>query len=58
VPLEPEGGEEEPLSPERREALIADLEIRMREAAKHFEFEKAAQYRDRMKALKAVAVYE
>ena len=58
VPLEAEGGEEEPLSPERREALIAELEIRMREAAKLFEFEKAAQYRDRMKALKAVAVYD
>jgi excinuclease ABC subunit B len=34
-----------------REA-IADLENRMREAAKKFEFEKAAEFRDRMRALK------
>jgi excinuclease ABC subunit B len=58
VPLEPEEGEEEALTPERREALTAELETRMREAAKLFEFEKAAQYRDRIKALKAVAVYD
>ena len=58
VPLEPEDGEEEALTPERREALTAELETRMREAAKLFEFEKAAQYRDRIKALKAVAVYD
>jgi hypothetical protein len=30
----------------------------MREAAKTFEFEKAAQFRDRMRALKASSVYE
>jgi excinuclease ABC subunit B len=34
------------------DALITGLETRMREAAKQFEFEKAAQLRDRIKALK------
>jgi excinuclease ABC subunit B len=32
--------------------LLAQLETQMREAAKKFEFEKAAQLRDRIKALK------
>jgi excinuclease ABC subunit B len=54
--LEPESGAE--LSPEERDALIAEIETKMREAAKAFEFEKAAQYRDRMKALKSSGVYE
>ncbi len=58
VPLDMEAESEIDLSPEQRDALIADLEVRMREAAKAFEFEKAAQFRDRMKALKAGAVYE
>jgi excinuclease UvrABC helicase subunit UvrB len=34
------------------------METKMREAAKAFEFEKAAQFRDRMKALKASSLYE
>jgi excinuclease UvrABC nuclease subunit len=34
------------------------LEVKMREAAKVFEFEKAAQFRDRIKALKTTGVYE
>jgi excinuclease ABC subunit B len=46
------------LSPERRNALIADLERNMREAAKKFEFERAAEYRDRIKALKEPTPYE
>ncbi len=58
VPLDMEAESEIDLTPEQRDALIADLEIRMREAAKSFEFEKAAQFRDRMKALKAGVVYE
>ncbi len=58
VPLEPDTDTEGELNPEEREALIAELEVKMREAAKLFEFEKAAQYRDRMKALKASGVYE
>jgi excinuclease ABC subunit B len=55
VPLEAEpdsGGE---TTPEQRDALIAELEVKMRAAAKAFEFEKAAKFRDRIKALKASA---
>lgn len=58
VPLEEEPGPETELTPEQRDALIAELEVKMREAAKIFEFEKAAQYRDRVKALKASGIYE
>ncbi|MBV9158932.1 MAG: excinuclease ABC subunit UvrB [Acidobacteriaceae bacterium] len=58
VPLDIETESEIDLTPERRDALITELEAKMREAAKAFEFEKAAQFRDRMKALKAGAVYE
>ncbi|MBZ5516070.1 MAG: excinuclease ABC subunit UvrB [Acidobacteriia bacterium] len=39
-------------SPDQLDELIAGLEKQMREAAKQFEFEKAAQLRDRIKALK------
>ncbi len=46
------------LTPGQRNTLIAELEARMREAAKNFEFEKAAQLRDRVKALKEPAPYE
>jgi excinuclease ABC subunit B len=52
VPLE----DEEPgadLPPEQLERLAADLEEKMREAARQFEFEKAAELRDRLKALRA-----
>jgi excinuclease ABC subunit B len=42
------------LTPEQREKFIGELEERMREAARKFEFEKAAQLRDRVKTLKAV----
>jgi len=45
------------LSPEQRNALIEDLENKMRQAAKSFEFEKAAQYRDRVRELKAPKPY-
>src|SRR5579885_524183 len=48
--------EVESLTPEQREKFIGELEEKMREAARKFEFEKAAQLRDRVKALKAVAV--
>src|SRR5258705_13944451 len=40
------------LTPEQRIRFIGELEERMREAARKFEFEKAAQLRDRVKALK------
>lgn len=58
VPLDPEPETGAELTPEQRDSLIAELELKMREAAKRFEFEKAAQYRDRVKALKASGVYE
>jgi excinuclease ABC subunit B len=56
VPLElpEETGEE--LAPEQRDALILELETKMRGAAKAFDFEKAAQFRDRVKALKTSSV--
>jgi excinuclease ABC subunit B len=54
VPLE-EDPDVEGLTPDERQRFIAELEERMREAARKFEFEQAAQLRDRVKALKAVA---
>jgi excinuclease ABC subunit B len=57
IPLEPENPEQE-LTPEQRNKLIAELEIRMKEAAKSFEFEKAAQFRDRIKELRTQVLYE
>jgi excinuclease ABC subunit B len=58
VPLEVESEPEVELTSEERDALIAKLEFKMREAAKIFEFEKAAQFRDRIKALKTSGIYE
>jgi excinuclease ABC subunit B len=58
VPLEVEQEPDAELSPEERDALIAELELKMRQAAKVFEFERAAQFRDRIKALKTSGVYE
>ena len=57
IPLEDDAasGDVE-LTPEQRLQLIAELETRMRESAKNFEFEKAAQFRDRLKDLKAKAL--
>jgi excinuclease ABC subunit B len=54
VPLE-EDPDVEGLTPDERQRFIGELEERMREAARKFEFEQAAQLRDRVKALKAVA---
>jgi len=51
VPLE-EDEEVDRLTPEERARFIAGLEERMRDAARKFEFEKAAQLRDRVKALR------
>jgi excinuclease ABC subunit B len=53
VPLE-DDPDVENLTPEQRFRFISELEERMREAARKFEFEKAAQLRDKVKALKAV----
>ncbi|HLK21082.1 MAG TPA: excinuclease ABC subunit UvrB [Bryobacteraceae bacterium] len=57
VPMEPEDPAEE-MTPEQRDKFIHELEESMRAAAKKFEFEKAAQLRDRIKSLKAITVYE
>jgi excinuclease ABC subunit B len=57
VPIEPETPEEE-LTADQREQLLKELEQQMKEAAKKFDFEKAAQFRDRLKALKARAIHE
>jgi excinuclease ABC subunit B len=54
VPLEAEP--EELGSPDQLEALVGSLEKQMREAAKQFEFEKAAQLRDRIKSLREKGV--
>jgi excinuclease ABC subunit B len=43
---------EETLTPQQREQFIVELEQRMREAARKFEFEKAAQIRDRIKQIR------
>jgi excinuclease ABC subunit B len=51
IPVEADPDVEE-LTPEQREEFITELETRMREAAKKFEFEKAAQLRDKVKALR------
>jgi excinuclease ABC subunit B len=45
----------ESLTPDQKAKFLADLEEQMREAARKFEFEKAAQLRDRLKSLKVVA---
>jgi excinuclease ABC subunit B len=51
VPLEADE-DVEGLTPEQRQRFIGELEERMREAARKFEFEKAAQLRDWVKGLK------
>ncbi len=40
------------LTQEQRATMMEDLERKMREAAKNFDFETAAQFRDRLKALR------
>jgi excinuclease ABC subunit B len=42
----------EDLTPQQREKYIAELEASMRDAARKFEFEKAAQIRDKVKQLR------
>ncbi len=53
VPLEAEDTEVDAMTAEERAKFLSELEERMREAARQFEFEKAAALRDRLKALKA-----
>lgn len=53
VPLETDS-ESDNLTPELRAKRIAELELLMKEAARTFEFEKAAKYRDQIKALRTI----
>ncbi|MBZ5595421.1 MAG: excinuclease ABC subunit UvrB [Acidobacteriia bacterium] len=46
----------ERMTPDQRQRFISELEERMREAARKFEFEKAAQLRDRIKELRTQEV--
>jgi excinuclease ABC subunit B len=58
VALEEEKPDEaELLSGVERERYLEELEKKMREAAKNFEFEKAAQFRDRLKDLRSKFLY-
>ncbi len=57
-PLEEEEAAPALMTVEQRERLIAELEQKMREAARAFEFEKAAQYRDRIRQLREPKPYE
>ncbi len=57
IPLESEDPLED-MTREQRDRFLADLEQRMRDAARNFEFEKAAQFRDKIKALKTPKAYE
>jgi excinuclease ABC subunit B len=54
VPVEP--AVDEAVTGDQLDELIRNLETQMREAAKQFEFEKAAQLRDRVKGLKEKGV--
>ncbi len=56
VPVEPDSEFDE-MTPEQRAKAATDLEKLMRDAAKNFEFEKAAQYRDKLKALQSPKRY-
>ncbi len=57
VPIEP-GEPASELTPEERQRLIGELEQAMRDAARQFEFERAAQFRDRIKSLRTQSLYE
>jgi len=57
VPVEPEDPAEE-MTPQQRQKFIHELEESMRDAAKKFEFERAAKLRDRIKVLKTPNMYE
>src|SRR6266567_690537 len=57
VPLETDDDVTE-MTSDQRLRLIGELEERMREAARKFEFEKAAQLRDRLKELKMLDLRE
>ncbi len=51
VPVEADDDTDD-MSPRERQEFVGELEARMREAARKFEFEKAAQLRDKIKLLR------
>jgi excinuclease ABC subunit B len=55
VPLDDEPADDAALTLPERDRLIAELETHMKDAARKFEFERAAQLRDRIKALRSRA---
>ncbi|HEY2845644.1 MAG TPA: UvrB/UvrC motif-containing protein, partial [Bryobacteraceae bacterium] len=55
VPLEPED-DLAAVPPEQMDKYLAELEERMREAARKFDFKQAAAFRDRLKELRTRAV--
>ncbi len=55
VPLEPEEEVAE-IAPEQMEKYLQELEERMREAARKFDFKQAAAFRDRVKELRARSI--
>jgi excinuclease ABC subunit B len=57
VPLEPEE-DASTVPPEQMDRFLADMEERMREAARKFDFKQAAAYRDRIKELRTRALTE
>ncbi len=58
VPLEEDKPDEiDALTASQREQHLAELEQKMRDAARGFEFEKAAQLRDRIKALRSKLIH-
>ena len=56
VPLEAEEEDVAAVPPEQMEQYLAELEEKMRAAARKFDFKQAAAYRDRIKELKSKAV--
>ena len=58
IPLEEEQPDEvDTLNADQREKYLVEMEQKMRTAAKSFEFEKAAQIRDRLKALRSKFIH-
>jgi excinuclease ABC subunit B len=57
VPLDDETLEAD-VAPEQMEAFLAELESKMREAARRFDFKQAATYRDRLNGLKSRIVLD
>ncbi len=56
VPLETEEDDARVVAPEQMDQYLAELEEKMRAAARKFDFKQAAAYRDRIKEMKTKAV--